>query len=524
MQDRGDNGPGSGDARQVRVFINYRRDDTSGDARLLHDRLTAAFGADNVFLDVTGLRPGVMWLREILGQARTCAVFLSLIGPRWTPTLRDRAQREDPVASEDYVKLEIEEALRHRRDGLAFIPVLVENAVPPQEGALPRSLAGLAQIQPEFLRSVSYDDDVARLIAAIKQKAAAPAPIQRQGATPGGEPADDEPSDDQQAEPDVPRDVIPAPPDSHYRSVAEYLVRDGSLVVLLGSRLKQHRAGEDTEECVADPEELARKLADRFRGAPVSHDLVEIAQYVSATKGVPDVYKALKEIMTDRCRPGPVHQFLAGLPATLEAAGIQRRFQMIVTSSFDMALENAFDEAGEPYDLAVYMAGAQNRGRFVHFPYDESDPVVIEQPNRYERLPIDEGSDLERTLIVKIHGAVDAKRYGWTQNYLITEDQYIDYLSRSPVESLVPTQVLGKLKTSHCLFLGYAMRDWNLRVFLQRVWPGEQLASESWAIEPGADWLASKLWAKAGVTLYDADLTNYAGRLSEVVAAPLAAA
>ena len=69
--------------------------------------------------------------------------------------------------------------------------------------------------------------------------------------------------------------------------------------------------------------------------------------------------------------------------------------------------------------------------------------------------------------------------YRWRDNYVITEDHYIDYLSRSPVESLVPIQILDKLRDSHCLFLGYTMRDWNLRVFLKRIWGGQQLAAKS---------------------------------------------
>ena len=75
-------------------------------------------------------------------------------------------------------------------------------------------------------------------------------------------------------------------------------------------------------------------------------------------------------------------------------------------------------------------------------------------------------------MIVKIHGAVDGTvgDYRWKDNYVITEDHYIDYLSKSPIESLVPVQVLDKLRESHCLFLGYPVRDWNLRVFLKRIW------------------------------------------------------
>jgi len=51
-------------------------------------------------------------------------------------------------------------------------------------------------------------------------------------------------------------------------------------------------------------------------------------------------------------------------------------------------------------------------------------------------------------VIVKIHGAVDGNvaDYRWRENYVITEDDYIDYLSERPIESLVPVQILDKLK------------------------------------------------------------------------------
>ena len=121
--------------------------------------------------------------------------------------------------------------------------------------------------------------------------------------------------------------------------------------------------------------------------------------------------------------------------------------------------------------LAVYMATGDDKGHFVHFPYD-GDPVPISQPNQYGALPIDDRQKLTRTLIVKIHGAVDGNRgdYEWNENYVVTEDHYIDYLSIKPITAVVPTQILAKLRRSHCLFLGYTMRDWNLRVFLKRIW------------------------------------------------------
>ena len=48
----------------------------------------------------------------------------------------------------------------------------------------------------------------------------------------------------------------------------------------------------------------------------------------------------------------------------------------------------------------------------------------------------------------------------------------------------VPVQLAARLRRSHLLFLGYAVDDWSLRVFLRRVWGRDRLAYRSWAVQP----------------------------------------
>ena len=74
-----------------------------------------------------------------------------------------------------------------------------------------------------------------------------------------------------------------------------------------------------------------------------------------------------------------MHRFLARFPRMLEELGLEKRYQLIVTTNFDTALEQAFDDELEPYDLAVYMANGPDNGKFVHFPHDGA-PVAIGQP------------------------------------------------------------------------------------------------------------------------------------------------
>ena len=84
-------------------------------------------------------------------------------------------------------------------------------------------------------------------------------------------------------------------------------------------------------------------------------------------------------------------------------------------------------------------------------------------------------------------------------NFVVTEDDYIGYLARSQIAGLVPVQILEKLKESHFLFLGYAVRTWSMRVFLRRIWDEQKPSDTSWAIQPALDRLDRGFWEKLDV-------------------------
>jgi hypothetical protein len=115
-------------------------------------------------------------------------------------------------------------------------------------------------------------------------------------------------------------------------------------------------------------------------------------------------------------------------------------------------------------------------------------------------------------VIVRISGAVDdvVTGYLWKRNFVITEDHYIDYLGGRPAEEVVPVQILAKLRQASCLFLGYKIADWRLRVFLHWIWQGERLSGAThWAVERDPDVLERQFWQRSGAALYKSRLTDY---------------
>ncbi len=66
-----------------------------------------------------------------------------------------------------------------------------------------------------------------------------------------------------------------------------------------------------------------------------------------------------------------------------------------------------------------------------------------------------------------------------------------------------------QLRRSHFLFLGYSMRDWNLRVILHRIWGEQRLKYKSWAIQRDPDKLEREFWGLRGVDVHDVPLEEY---------------
>lgn len=149
----------------MNIFISYRRDDSSGYAGRLYDRLAAHFGRPNVFMDIEALEPGVDFVEGIDEAMASCGALVVLIGSEWLP-ISDPQGRRRLDNPNDFIRLEIANALRRN---LCVLPVLVNGAAMPTEEELPPELAPLARRQAQELSNTRWDYDVSRLIEALER-------------------------------------------------------------------------------------------------------------------------------------------------------------------------------------------------------------------------------------------------------------------------------------------------------------------------------------------------------------------
>jgi DNA-binding SARP family transcriptional activator len=258
----------------------------------------------------------------------------------------------------------------------------------------------------------------------------------------------------------------------------------------------------------ADVADLATRLAQRFDYSDKNgYGLPRVAQYVAVMKGSGPLYDELHALLDADAAPTPIHRFFASLPPLLRERELSH--QLLVTTSYDLALEAAFLEAGEEFDIVSYIAAGPERGKFCHIRPDGSGRVV-DLPNTYAT----ELSLEKRTVILKLHGQVDRGPEREWESFVVTEDDYIDYLSRSDVAAAVPVGLAAKLRRSHFLFLGYTMADWNLRVILNRLWSDQPLSYRSWAVQPEAKPLEREFWRRRDVDVNEVPLERYVETLA----------
>lgn len=152
---------------EPRVFISYRRQDSSDQAHRLHDELVRRFGDDEVFIDVAAIGPGELWRERIARVLEACWAVLVVIGPQWL-TAKDDTGKPRIWHPQDVLRTEIEAALR--RSDVEVIPVLVGGAQMPRSDELPESLRPLGDHNAAEITEMRWRYDFRVLAAALEKR------------------------------------------------------------------------------------------------------------------------------------------------------------------------------------------------------------------------------------------------------------------------------------------------------------------------------------------------------------------
>lgn len=146
----------------ARIFISYRRTDSSGVAGRLNDCIRNNVKSGDTFLDVQTILYGDNFESAIVKALDGCELFFAVIGPDWMGKTTAGGRRLDD--SGDLVRAEIRAALAR---GVRVVPLLLDGAIMPRAEDLPEDIRGLAQKHAAEVRHQSFDRDMAHLFQSL---------------------------------------------------------------------------------------------------------------------------------------------------------------------------------------------------------------------------------------------------------------------------------------------------------------------------------------------------------------------
>lgn len=235
-------------------------------------------------------------------------------------------------------------------------------------------------------------------------------------------------------------------PEKEWKLITERII-EGHCVPFLGAGASVS-AGLPSGRQLAD---RAAKVCD-YPG-PDSSDFLRVFQYFAMSKDKTAPRNFLAKEFAPYETPGVIHTTIASMP-----------FQYVLTTNFDQLMETAFRQEDKVPTVLTY----QRRGNV----FKEFGDVDAQHP-----------------VVYKLHGSIDK-----TASMVVTEDDVVDFLAcvttRDPE---LPPKIQALFAEQSVVFIGYALKDWNVRVLL-RALRGQEPASMCFAVQKRPDNHEAKEW------------------------------
>ncbi len=298
-----------------------------------------------------------------------------------------------------------------------------------------------------------------------------------------------------------------------------HMFRDGLVIPFLGAAAIPTVPLVEADQAEQEPlldQALAHKLAEiaeSLEDVPEpmqQYPLTILAQYRQTYMmgGRTQFYNELKRSYPQPIAPGPMHRLLVQ----------QEKPLLVISSSYDTALEQVFDEQKKPYAVVTHISHTidpENLGKVV-VQYSDRDVPEIELSDRL-------GIDLDRYWVFyKIQGTFDLFIQGLRgreeiDSILISEEDYFSFLSRvSDQYRTIPTLFTRSFQLGIFLFCGYWMSDWNFRALVYILWQKRIMRQlEGYAVRHNATQMEARFWKGKNLDLITMQTGDFASALAE---------
>ncbi|NUO81849.1 SIR2 family protein [candidate division KSB1 bacterium] len=211
-------------------------------------------------------------------------------------------------------------------------------------------------------------------------------------------------------------------------------------------------------------------------------DLLRVAQYYAFRRGEMRLRSSLNEKLSlKEVKPGEIHNLIASWPVNV-----------VLTTNFDNLVERAFSKR-------------------------DKDPAKALYDRKGDQKEIDLTPTIDKPLVYKLHGSLEN-----LDSMIVTEDNYIDFLiSLIEGNPKVPDIIKNVFRRCSILFIGYGLKDWNIRVLLRYFRkpdiPSFAIQRDMKALsdaEAQGEWESTVLyWRDQKVSVYNCDALDFVREL-----------
>lgn len=279
----------------------------------------------------------------------------------------------------------------------------------------------------------------------------------------------------------------------------------GNVISFLGAGTSTGVRGEDetwqdgSERLLPRASELALHLATEAGLEDAgSEDLAAIAHYYESKVGRKLLRGELHRIFTGGHPLRPIHELLADV----------EKPQLIVTTNYDDLIERALEARGREFDVVI--PALVDDAQPLYRPHG-GELAAIQAMQLERKL-----AKLPRTVVYKIHGSI-IRGEDPQEEYVITDGDYLRFLMGMTRKQVLPAAIGKLFEQRSFLFLGYGLRDWNVRLLLTQLRP--YLSSKkvreivSWAIDELPSEISIRFWRTQAVDIYGMPLDEFAEKV-----------
>jgi hypothetical protein len=227
------------------------------------------------------------------------------------------------------------------------------------------------------------------------------------------------------------------------------------------------------------------RFEQRFPNERIDN-LQRVAQDFETTKSRPELVNEIRNAVQTGKRPSPLLHKLANL-----------NFPIVITTNYDDLFEEALRLAGKRPFVSVYKNNVERDVETDDFPFDR------------ELTP-------DKPFIFKIHGDINEG-----ESIVITEEDYIHFILRMSDKHQfhpIPETIHYYLKKWSTLFIGYSLRDYNLRLLFKTLrWKVDKAKYPlSYSVDISPDPLTLRVLTHQ-VTFLAQDVWKFVPELYEIV-------